>query len=139
VATVGPRCAAVSNPQRHERQVGFMQQLLLLLAVFSLTFRARQQQQQQQQQPSYTHSTPPHPTRNHTCSRHELRSVTDRLTGLDHEAQSILAGSPHMQPHCTCLGKAVNMWGSRGLAMDQGAILAHAAAPASCVSPFLFY
>ena len=26
-------------------------------------------------------------------------------------------------------GKAVNMWVSRGLAMGQGAILAHAAAP----------
>jgi hypothetical protein len=30
-----------------------------------------------------------------------------------------------------CLGKAVNMWGSRGLAMGQGAISAHGAAPAS--------
>jgi hypothetical protein len=65
-------------------------------------------------------STPPHPIRNHTRSRHrhELRSVTDRLTGPDHEKQSSLAGSPHMQPHCACSGKAAN-------------ILAHAAVPDS--------
>jgi hypothetical protein len=29
-------------------------------------------------------STPPHPIRNHTRSRHELRSVTGRLTDPDH-------------------------------------------------------
>ena len=67
-------------------------------------------------------STPPHPIRNHTCSRHKLRSVTDRLTGPDHEEQSSLAGSPRMQPHCACSGKVVNKWGSWGLAMGQGAI-----------------
>jgi hypothetical protein len=48
--------------------------------------------------------TPPHPIRIHTHSRHELRSVTDRLTGPDHEEQSSLAGSPCMQPHCACSG-----------------------------------
>ena len=32
-----------------------------------------------------------------------------------------------MQFHCTCSGKAVNKWVSQGLAMGQGAILAHAA------------
>jgi hypothetical protein len=71
-------------------------------------------------------STPPHPIRIHTHSRHELRSVTNKLTGTHHEEQSSLAGSPRVQPHCTCSGKAVN-------------ILAHAAASASCISPFLFY
>jgi hypothetical protein len=30
-------------------------------------------------------STPPHPIRIHTRSRHELRSFTDRLTGPDHK------------------------------------------------------
>jgi hypothetical protein len=55
---------------------------------------------------------PPHPIRNHTRSRHELRSVTDELTGPDYEGQSSLAGSPGMQPHYSCSGKAVNMWGS---------------------------
>ena len=60
-------------------------------------------------------STPPHPIRIHTRSRHELRSVTDRLTGPDHEEQSSLAGSPRMQPHCACSGKAVNKWVSWGL------------------------
>ena len=34
---------------------------------------------------SLSRSTPPHPIRNHTCSRHELRWVTDRLTDPDHE------------------------------------------------------
>jgi hypothetical protein len=68
---------------------------------------------------------------NHTRSRHELRWVTDRLTDPDHEEQSNLAGSLHMQFHCACSGKAVNMWASRGLAMGQGTILAHAATPAS--------
>jgi hypothetical protein len=76
-------------------------------------------------------STPPHPIRNHTRSRRELRSVTDRLTDLDHEEQSSLAGSPRLQPHCACSGKAVNKWGSWGLAMGQSAILAHVAAAAS--------
>jgi hypothetical protein len=32
------------------------------------------------------------------------------LTGPDHEEQSSLAGSPCMQPHCTCSAKAVNKW-----------------------------
>jgi hypothetical protein len=36
-----------------------------------------------------------------------------------------------MQFHCACLDKAVNMWVSQGLAMGQGAILAHAVASAS--------
>jgi hypothetical protein len=58
-------------------------------------------------------STPPHPIRIHTRSRHKLRSVTDRLTGLDHEEHSSLAGSPHMLFHCSCSGKAVNKWGSQ--------------------------
>jgi hypothetical protein len=60
-------------------------------------------------------STPPHPIRIHTCSKHGLRSFTDRLTGLDHEEQSSLAGSPCMQPHCPRSGKAVNKWVSWGL------------------------
>jgi hypothetical protein len=60
-------------------------------------------------------STPPHPIRIHTRSRHELRSFTDRLTGPDHKEQSSLAGSPRMQPHCACSGKAVNKWVSRVL------------------------
>jgi hypothetical protein len=47
-------------------------------------------------------STPHHPIRIHTRSRHELRSFTDRLTGPDHQEQSSLAGSPRMQPHCAC-------------------------------------
>jgi hypothetical protein len=64
-------------------------------------------------------STPPLPIRNHTLSRHKLGSVTDRLAGPDHKEQSSLAGSPRMQPHCACSGKAVNMWGSQGLAMGQ--------------------
>jgi hypothetical protein len=34
-----------------------------------------------------------------------------------------------MQFHCACSGNAVNMWGSWGLAMGQGTILAHAATP----------
>ena len=41
-----------------------------------------------------------------------------------------MAGSLRMQFHCACMGKAVNMWVSRGLAMGQGTILAIAAAPA---------
>jgi hypothetical protein len=60
-------------------------------------------------------ATPPHPIRIHTRSRQELRSFTDRLTGLDHEELSSLAGSPRMQPHCACSDKAVNKWVSRGL------------------------
>ena len=76
---------------------------------------------------------------NHTGSKQELRLVTDRLTDPNHKEQSSLAGSLCMQFHCTYLGKALNMRGSRGLAMSQGAILAHEAAPASCISPFLFY
>jgi hypothetical protein len=85
---------------------------------------------QGQQQPSYlaltsSRSTSPHSIRIHTHSRHEIRSVTDRLTGPDHEEQSSLAGSPRIQPHCACSGKTANMWGSRGLAMGQIVILAH--------------
>jgi hypothetical protein len=53
-------------------------------------------------------SDPHHPIRIHTHSRHKLRSFTDRLTGPDYD--SSLAGSPHMQPHCACSGKAVNKW-----------------------------
>jgi hypothetical protein len=37
-----------------------------------------------------------------------------------------------MQFHCACSGRAVNMQVSRGLAMGQGAILAHALTPVSC-------
>jgi hypothetical protein len=37
-------------------------------------------------QPTSSSSTPPHPIRIHTRSRQELRSVTDRLTGLDHRS-----------------------------------------------------
>ena len=69
------------------------------------------------------HTTPSN--QDHTRSRNELRSVTDRLTDLDREEYSSLAGSLRMQFYCTCSKKAVNMWGSRGLAMGQGAILAH--------------
>lgn len=77
-----------------------------------------------QQQQKYSHwltsfnSTPPYPIRMHTCSRQELRSVTDKLTGLDHEEQSSGAGCPSIQPHWACSDKAVN-------------ILAHASSPAS--------
>lgn len=38
--------------------------------------------------------------------------------------------------HCACSGKAVNMWGSRGLAMSQSAILTHEAAPSSRIGGF---
>ena len=93
------------------------QGLKLLLFYFWLLPRARAKQPQltthADSPPSS--STPPHPIRIHTRSRHELRSFTDRLTGLDHEELSSLAGSPHMQPHCACSGKAVNKWVSRGL------------------------
>jgi hypothetical protein len=60
-------------------------------------------------------STPPHPIRIYTCSRHKLRLVTDRLTGSDHKEQSSLAGSPHILFHCSCSGKAENKWFSWGL------------------------
>ena len=101
-----------------------MQQLLLLLllAAFLTTTSPLMQGQQQRllysRQLTSSSSTPPHPIRIHTHSRHELRLVTNRLTGPDHKEQSILAGSPCMQPHCACLGKAVT-------------ILDHAAAPSS--------
>ena len=92
------------------------QGLKLLLFYFWLLPRARAKQQLTTRADSPpSSSTPPHPIRIHTRSRHELRSFTDRLTGLDHEEQSSLAGSPCMQPHCACLGKAVNKWVSWGL------------------------
>jgi hypothetical protein len=65
-------------------------------------------------------STLLHPIRIHTRSRHELRTFTDRLTGLDHEELSSLAVSPRMQPHCACSGKAVNTWVSQGLCFHNG-------------------
>jgi hypothetical protein len=83
------------------------------------------------QQLTSSRSTPPHPIRNHTCSRLELRLFTDRLTDLDHEEYACF--------HCACSGKAVNMLGSQGLAMGQGAVLAHAAPLTSRISSFLFY
>ena len=92
------------------------QGLKLLLFYFWLLPRARAKQQLTTRADSPpSSSTPPHPIRIHTRSRHELRSFTDRLTGLDHEELSSLAGSPRMQPHCACSGKAVNKWVSRGL------------------------
>jgi hypothetical protein len=93
-----------------------LQQLLLLLLL--LMARAKTNSYTRADWPPSS-STPPHPIRIYTCSRHEPRSVTDSLTGPDHEEQSSLAGSPRMQPHRACSGKAVN-------------ILAHTAASASC-------
>jgi hypothetical protein len=80
-----------------------LQQLLLLLlrAKTKLLYLSRL---------TSSSSTPPHPIRIHTHSRHKLRLVTNRLTGPDHEEQSSLAGSPRMQSHCPCWGKAVNKW-----------------------------
>jgi hypothetical protein len=88
--------------------------LKLLLFYFWLLPRARAKQPQltthADSPPSS--STPPHPIRIHTHSRHKLRWFTD---SPDHEELSSLAGSPHMQPHCACSGKAVNKWVSWGL------------------------
>ena len=92
------RCAAVSDPQRQERyghQVGFMQQLLYLV-LFLLQLSPQQLflllsfLQQAYTTPILlaTDLISPHTTssnQNDTCSRHELRSVTDRLTGPDHK------------------------------------------------------
>ena len=90
-----------------------LQQLLLLY--FWLTARAKTTLFTTRTNSPPSSSTPPHPIRIHTCSRHELRSFTDRLTGLDHEELSSLAGSPRMQSHCAGSGKAANKWVSWGL------------------------
>ena len=80
---------------------------------WSFSYNLSPLRQGQQQQTSCTHEDWPHLVPPHLIqsefshSRHKLRSVTDRLTGPDHEEQSSLAGSPHMQPHCACSGKAV--------------------------------
>ena len=87
----------------------------LLLFYFWLLPRARAKKLTTRADSPPSSSTPPHPIRIHTCSRRVLRLFTDRLTGLDHEEQSSLAGSPRMQPHCACSGKAVNKWVSQGL------------------------
>jgi hypothetical protein len=91
------------------------QGLKLLLFYFWLLPRARAKQLTTLTDSPPSSSTPPHPIRIHTRSRHMLRLFTDRLTGPDHEEQSSLAGSPRMQPHCACSGKAVNKWVSPGL------------------------
>ena len=121
------KCCCPLRPRRQERhghgyQVGFTQQLLylfsflqLFLQLSPLTARATITNLLYLCWLTSSNSTPPHPIRIHTRSRHVLRSFTDRLTGPDHKEQSSLAGSPHMQPHCACSGKAVNKWVSWGL------------------------
>ena len=74
-------------------------------------------------------STPPHPIRIHTRSRLQLRSFTDRLTGLDHQELSSLTVSPRMQSSCSCSSKAVNKWVSRGLQQHPLPALLHGSPP----------
>ena len=72
------------------------QGLKLLLFYFWLLPRARAKKLTTRADPSPSSSTPPHPIRIHTRSRHELRSFTDRLTG------PITRNSPAWQAAHTC-------------------------------------
>ena len=107
------------------------QGLKLLLFYFWLLPRARAKQPQltthADSPPSS--STPPHPIRIHTRSGNELRSFTDRLTGLDHEELSSPTVSPRMQSSCSCSSKAVNKWVSRGLQQHPLPALLHGSPP----------